>query len=164
VHYRTGLNYSDAHLDDARASLKRLYTTLNSVKPEQVSAEVTIDWANPYAARFKAAMDEDFGTPEAVAVLFELATQVNSTKSVQLAGLLKMLGGILGLLQNDPINFLQSGTVHAVDTAQIMLRITERNDAKKTKNFALADAIRNDLLAQGIVLKDSPTGTTWETV
>jgi cysteinyl-tRNA synthetase len=97
-------------------------------------------------------------------VLFELATQVNSTKSVQLAGLLKMLGGILGLLQNDPINFLQSGTVHAVDTAQIMLRITERNDAKKAKNFALADAIRNDLLAQGIVLKDSPTGTTWETV
>jgi cysteinyl-tRNA synthetase len=164
VHYRTGLNYSDAHLDDARASLKRLYTTLNSVKPEQVSAEVTIDWTNPYAARFKAAMDEDFGTPEAVAVLFELATQVNSTKSVQLAGLLKMLGGILGLLQNDPINFLQSGTVHAVDTAQIMLRINERNDAKKAKNFALADAIRNDLLAKGIVLKDSPTGTTWETV
>jgi cysteinyl-tRNA synthetase len=164
VHYRTGLNYSDAHLDDARASLKRLYTTLNSVKPEQVSAEVTIDWTNPYAARFKAAMDEDFGTPEAVAVLFELATQVNSTKSVQLAGLLKMLGGILGLLQNDPINFLQFGTVHAVDTAQIMLRINERNDAKKAKNFALADAIRNDLLAKGIVLKDSPTGTTWETV
>ena len=160
VHYRTGLNYSDAHLDDARASLKRLYTTLDSVKP----AEITIDWSDSYAARFKAAMDEDFGTPEAVAVLFELATQVNSTKSVQLAGLLKMLGGILGLLQNDPINFLQSGTVHAVDTAQIMLRITERNDAKKAKNFALADAIRNDLLAQGIVLKDSPTGTTWETV
>ena len=158
VHYRTGLNYSDAHLDDARASLKRLYTTLDSVKP----ADIRIDWANPYAARFKAAMDEDFGTPEAVAVLFDLATQVNSTKSAQLAGLLKTLGGILGLLQNEPTQFLQSGTVVAVDTAQIMLRITERNDAKKAKNFALADTIRKDLLAQGIALKDSPTGTTWE--
>ena len=164
VHYRTGLNYSDVHLDDARASLKRLYTTLDSVKP----AEITIDWSAPelniYAARFKAAMDEDFGTPEAVAVLFDLATQVNSTKSAQLAGLLKALGGILGLLQNEPTKFLQSGTVNAVDTMQIALRITERNDAKKAKNFALADAIRNDLLAQGIVLKDSPTGTTWESV
>ena len=158
VHYRTGLNYSDAHLDDARASLKRLYTTLDSVKP----ADIRIDWADPYAARFKAAMDEDFGTPEAVAVLFDLATQVNSTKSAQLAGLLKTLGGILGLLQNEPTQFLQSGTVVAVDTAQIMLRITERNDAKKAKNFALADTIRKDLLAQGIALKDSPTGTTWE--
>ena len=160
VHYRTGLNYSDVHLDDARASLKRLYTALDSVKP----AEITIDWSDPYAARFKAAMDEDFGTPEAVAVLFDLATQVNSTKSAQLAGLLKALGGILGLLQNEPTKFLQSGVVNALDTAQIALRITERNDAKKAKNFALADAIRHDLLAQGIVLKDSPTGTTWETI
>jgi cysteinyl-tRNA synthetase len=164
VHYRTGLNYSDAHLDDARASLKRLYTTLDSVKP----AEVTIDWSDPelniFAARFKIAMDEDFGSPEAVAVLFDLATQVNSSKSAQLSGLLKALGGILGLLQNEPTKFLQSGVVNALDTAQIALRIADRNDAKKAKNFALADAIRNDLLAQGIVLKDSPTGTTWETV
>jgi cysteinyl-tRNA synthetase len=158
VHYRTGLNYSDVHLDDARASLKRLYTALDSVKP----AEISIDWSDSYAARFKAAMDEDFGTPEAVAVLFDLATQVNSTKSAQLAGLLKALGGILGLLQNEPTKFLQSGVVQTLDTAQIALRITDRNDAKKAKNFALADAIRNDLLVQGIVLKDSPTGTTWE--
>ena len=107
VHYRTGLNYSDVHLDDARASLKRLYTALDSVKP----AEITIDWTDSYAARFKTAMDEDFGTPEAVAVLFDLATQVNSTKSAQLAGLLKALGGILGLLQNEPTKFLQSGIV-----------------------------------------------------
>ena len=168
VHYRTGLNYSDAHLDDARASLKRLYTALQTVRPELVegvstgSTRAEIDWTNPYAARFKAAMDEDFGTPEAVAVLFDLATQVNTTKSAQLAGLLKALGGILGLLQNEPAKFLQSGAEVAVDTTQIMLRIAERNEAKKAKNFALADAIRKDLLAQGIVLKDSPTGTTWE--
>jgi cysteinyl-tRNA synthetase len=164
VHYRTGLNYSDVHLDDARASLKRLYTALDSVKP----AELAVDWADPdlniFAARFKAAMDEDFGTPEAVAVLFDLAAQVNITKSAQLSGLLKALGGILGLLQNEPTKFLQSGAANVLDSAQITLRIAERNDAKKAKNFALADAIRKDLLAQGIVLKDSPTGTTWEAV
>ncbi len=160
VHYRTGLNYSDVHLDDARSSLKRLYTALDTVKP----LEIDIDWTDSYATRFKIAMDEDFGTPEAVAVLFDLAAQVNITKSAQLSGLLKALGGILGLLQNEPVKFLQSGTVNAVDTSQIMLRIAERNDAKKAKNFALADAIRNDLLAQGIALKDSPTGTKWETI
>jgi cysteinyl-tRNA synthetase len=162
VHYRTGLNYSDVHLDDARASLKRLYTALDLVKPQ----EITLDWRDPYAARFKAAMDDDFGTPEAVAVMFDLATQVNSTKSAPLAGLLKALGATLGLLQNDPTKFLQSGrpsAENALDTDLIALRIAERNDAKKSKNFALADAIRRDLLAQGIVLKDSPTGTTWET-
>jgi cysteinyl-tRNA synthetase len=181
VHYRTSLNYSDVHLDDARASLKRLYTTLQTVRPELVEGVSTmpvlspskgatrteIDWSDSYAARFKAAMDEDFGTPEAVAVLFDLATQVNSTKSTVLAGLLKALGGTLGLLQNEPTAFLQagwSGSETELDTAQIALRITERNDAKKAKNFALADAIRKDLLAQGIVLKDSPTGTTWETI
>ena len=170
VHYRTGLNYSDVHLDDARASLKRLYTTLQTVRPELVegvstsSTQTDIDWTNPYAARFKAAMDEDFGTPEAVAVLFDLAAQVNISKSAQLSGLLKALGGCLGLLQNDPTKFLQSGVVQALDTTQIALRIDERNEAKKMKNFVLADTIRNDLLAQGIVLKDSTTGTTWETV
>ena len=158
VHYRTGLNYSDVHLDDARASLKRLYTALDSVKP----VESAIDWTDSYAARFKAAMDEDFGTPEAVAVLFDLAAQVNITKSAQLSGLLKTLGASLGLLQNEPTKFLQAGSANALDSAQIALRIAERNDAKKAKNFALADEIRNDLLAQGIVLKDSPTGTVWE--
>jgi cysteinyl-tRNA synthetase len=160
VHYRTGLNYSDVHLDDARASLKRLYTALDLVKP----AAVSIDWNESYAARFKAAMDEDFGTPEAVAVLFDLAAQVNITKSSELSGLLKALGASLGLLQNEPIKFLQSAAANVLDTAQIALRIADRDDAKKAKNFALADAIRKELLAQGIALKDSPTGTTWEAV
>ena len=170
VHYRTGLNYSDVHLDDARASLKRLYTALQTVRPELVegvstgSTRTEIDWLNPYAARFKAAMDEDFGTPEAVAVLFDLAAQVNITKSAQLSGLLKALGACLGLLQNEPTKFLQSGAENGLDSTQIALRITDRIEAKKAKNFALADAIRNDLLAQGILLKDSPTGTTWETI
>ena len=156
AHYRSPLNYSDAHLDDARGALKRLYTALQAVKP----AAVEIDWVNPHAARFKAAMDEDFGTPEAVAVLFELATEVNKTRSPQLAGLLKALGGCLGLLQDDPDAFLKAGST--LDDAAIQTLIHARAEAKKAKNFAEADRIRNELLAQGIVLKDSAAGTTWE--
>ena len=156
AHYRSALNYSDAHLDDARQSLKRLYTALSLVAPAQVS----IDWNEPHAARFKAAMDEDFGTPEAIAVLFDLASEVNKTRSPELAGLLKALAGCLGLLQGDPQAFLQAGA--GFDEAAIQAQIAARAAAKAGKDFAEADRIRNALLAQGIVLKDSAAGTTWE--
>jgi len=156
AHYRSPLNYSDVHLDDARNALKRLYTALQAVPP----ADVAIDWAQPHAARFKTAMDNDFGTPEAVAVLFELAAEANRSKSAQVAGLLKALGGVLGLLQGDPQAFLQAGA--ALDEAGIQQQIEARAAAKKAKDFAEADRIRNALLAQGIVLKDSAAGTTWE--
>jgi cysteinyl-tRNA synthetase len=156
AHYRSPLNYSDVHLDDARGALKRLYTALDSVSP----AAVAIDWNEPYAARFQTAMDNDFGTPEAVAVLFELAAEVNRTRSAERAGLLKALGGVLGILQADPKAFLRAGA--ALDEATIQERIAARAAAKKAKDFAEADRIRQELLDQGIVLKDSPTGTTWE--
>ncbi|CAN7206372.1 cysteine--tRNA ligase [Polaromonas sp. LjRoot131] len=156
THYRSALNYSDAHLDDARNALKRLYTALAGVKADAVA----IDWANPFAARFKAAMDEDFGTPEAVAVLFDLAGEVNKTRSPALAGLLKSLGACLGLLQGEPGAYLQAGA--GLDEASIQGLIAQRAAAKAAKNFAEADRIRQDLLAQGIVLKDSAAGTTWE--
>jgi len=156
AHYRSALNYSDAHLDDARNSLKRFYTALNLVKP----AGVAIDWSNPFAARFKAAMDEDFGTPEAIAVLFELAGEVNKTRSAELAGLLKGLGACLGLLQGEPSAYLQAGA--GLDDAHIQQRIAERVSAKSARDFAAADRIRAELLTKGIVLKDSPLGTTWE--
>jgi len=155
-HYRSPLNYSDVHLNDARGALKRLYTALQGA----VAEPLTIDWTHPFAARFQSAMNEDFGTPEAVAVLFDLASEVNRSHSSALAGLLKALGGVLGLLQADPQSFLQSGS--ALEDAAIQLQIQARAWAKQSKNFAEADRIRNDLLAQGIVLKDAATGTTWE--
>jgi cysteinyl-tRNA synthetase len=155
-HYRSPLQYSDAHLNDARAALKRLYTALASVPP----APVNLDWSTPEAARFKAAMDEDFGTPEAVAVLFDLASEVNRSHSSELSGLLKALGGVLGLLQADPQQFLKAGV--SLDESTIQARIDARAAAKKAKDFAQADAIRQELAAQGIVLKDGAGGTTWE--
>jgi cysteinyl-tRNA synthetase len=156
-HYRSPLNFSDVHLDDAKASLKRLYTTLHAVKPD----EVVIDWSLPFATRFKAAMDEDFGTPEAVAVLFEMAAEINRTQSSALSGLLKSLGAVLGLLQQDPQAHLQGGG-SGVDESAIQAHIQARAEAKAAKNFAEADRIRQALLAQGIVLKDSAQGTQWE--
>ncbi len=157
-HYRSALNYSDAHIEDARIALKRLYTTLQAVPPQADAA--LIDWSAPYADRFKAAMDQDFGTPEAVAVLFDLASEVNRSRSPPLSALLRALGGVLGLLQSPPEVFLRAGS--AVDSVHIDALIAQRQAAKATRDFARADAIRAELLAQGIVLKDSAQGTVWE--
>ncbi|MFN5177948.1 cysteine--tRNA ligase [Limnohabitans sp.] len=154
-HYRSPLNYSEVHLQDAKGALRRLYTALQAV----AAADVRIDWSTPYAARFKAAMDEDFGTPEAVAVLFDLASEVNRSRSPELAGLLKALGAVLGLLQSDPTTYLQSGS--GLNEADIEARIQARAQAKAAKNYAEADRIRPALLAEGIELKDSAAGTTW---
>jgi cysteinyl-tRNA synthetase len=159
AHYRSPLNYSDVHLDDARGALKRLYTALASVDPAPVDA---IDWSEPHARRFREAMDEDFGTPDAVAVLFDLASEVNRSKSAALAGQLRALGGTLGLLQANPQTYLQGGGASGLDESQIQALIAERAAAKQAKNFAEADRIRQSLLAKGVVLKDSATGTTWE--
>ena len=159
THYRSPLNYSDAHLDDARAALRRLYTALAGVPVDGGAADV--DWAHPQAQRFRQAMDEDFGTPEAVAVLFELASELNRSKDLAVAALLRGLGGILGLLQADPVAFLR-GSASTDQDAAVEQLVQARAAAKAAKDFAEADRIRQALLAQGVVLKDGPSGTTWE--
>ncbi len=155
THYRSPFNFSDVNLDDARASLRRLYTALDGVE----GMASGIDWQQAQAASFRAAMNDDFNTPVAVAVLFELANELNRTRVPQTGALLKALAGTLGLLQQAPRAWLQSGS--GLDEARIAERIGARELAKKARDFALADRIRAELLAQGIELKDSAAGTVW---
>jgi cysteinyl-tRNA synthetase len=157
AHYRSALAYSDASLADARAALRRLYTALDGAPAPQ---DYVLDWSEPRAAAFRAAMNEDFGTPEAVAVLFEVAGELNRTRDPAAAGLLKALGATLGLLQQAPRAFLQGG-VTPLDEAAIAARIAERVAAKQARDFKRADAIRDELAAQGVELKDSAQGTAW---
>ena len=159
AHYRSALNYSDAHLVDARAALKRLYTALLQCPTVETLA---VDWSQEHGRRFQSAMNDDFGTSEAIAVLFDLASEVNRSKSPALAAQLKSLGGVLGLLQQEPSNYLRAGV--GVSEEAVLQAIEERVHAKLARNFELADQIRKDLQAQGVLIKDGPSGTTWERV
>ena len=156
AHYRSPLNYSDAHLDDARTALARLYTALKETAPDGQP----LDRADAYALRFADAMNDDFNTPIAIAVLFDLASELNRTRSSVLARQLHGLANLLGLLGREPQAFLQGGVADDVDDTDIAAQITARAQAKKDRNFAEADRIRADLLAHGIVLEDKPGGIT----
>ena len=156
THYRSPFNFSDANLDDAKSALRRLYTALDAVPAEAVAE---VDWAEPRAAAFRAAMNDDFNTPIAVAVLFDLATEVNRSRRLADAALLRGLGHALGILQQPPRTFLQAGA--GLDEVQIAERIEARKAAKAAGDYALSDAIRNELASQGVLLKDSAQGTTW---
>ena len=127
-------------------------------------SDAVVDWQSAYGQRFAVAMNDDFNTPEAVAVLFELAQAVNRDHSTELAGQLKALAGVLGLLQRAPDAFLQRSTGAAAEgltPEQIELKIQERIDARKAKDFATADSVRKELLEAGVVLEDTPQGTIW---
>ncbi|AHK15773.1 cysteine--tRNA ligase [Thalassolituus oleivorans] len=156
-HYRSHVSYMDNSLDEAHSKLERFY---NALQEANVGDAADID--NEYSQRFHAAMDDDFNTPEAIAALFDLVREVNKTTGEEqqaLAGQLKYLGGVLGCLQADPQTFLQAGA--GDDAAWIEEMIAKRIAAKKAKDFATADAVRDELVAKGIVLKDGPEGTVW---
>ncbi len=156
-HYRSIVNFSPEQLSESHAALRRLYTALRG--HEAVSASV--DWSEAHAVRFRQAMDDDFNTPEAVAALFDLATEVNRGNT-PLVAQLKGLGAVLGLLQRDPQTFLQAATGGSVaDAGDIDGKVAARVAAKAAKNFAEADRLRDELKAAGIVLEDGPGGTTW---
>jgi cysteinyl-tRNA synthetase len=165
-HYRSPLNYSDKHLDEAKAALTTLYTALRGL--ELAEGEDSAD----FASRFNAAMDDDFNTPEAIAVLFELAREINrlrdtnSAQASQLGAQLKKHAVVLGLLERDADVFLQGGLGEAesgagLSTDDIEALIAQRLEARANKDWAESDRIRDELAEQGIVLEDGAGGTTW---
>lgn len=159
--YRSPLNYSQENLDKARAALNRLYTTLRdtqAVEPDSTEDE--------YTAKFKEYMDDDFNTPGAISVLFDLAKQINKESgqtAQKLAGRLKQLASVLGILEQDPNKFLTTGAKDD-DVEQIEALIKQRNEARKQKNWALADEARDKLKQMHIELEDGPQGTVWHRV
>ncbi|WP_412852434.1 cysteine--tRNA ligase [Ectothiorhodospira shaposhnikovii] len=161
-HYRSPLNYSDEPLNNARAALNRLYTALRGVAPLPPEGE-----GAPFRSRFDAAMQDDFNTPVALSVLFDIAHEVNRLRDSQpeaagrLAGLLREMGGVLGILGSDPDAYLQGGAGEGPDEAEIQAQIEARLEARRRKDFAEADRIRDFLKEQGVVLEDGPGGTTW---
>jgi cysteinyl-tRNA synthetase len=162
AHYRSPLNYADQHLKDAKLALDRLYIALKEA--ESIEPAV-VNWNNVLAQKFQKAMNDDFNTPDAIAVLFELASDINKTASKESAGLLKTLGGLLGLLQQNPQDYLQNRTAinesSSLTQDKIELLIEQRIHARKEGRYSDADVIRKNLLAQGIILEDHSQGTTW---
>ena len=157
AHYRSPLNYSDVHLDDARVALARLYTALKDTVPD----EAMLDWQEPFAQRFADAMNDDFNTPMAMSVLFDLANETNKSHSPVLARQLKLLAGLLGLLARQPQQFLQASvSTDGIADDEVAVLIAARAQAKKDKNFSESDRLRAELAAKGIVLEDKPGGLT----
>jgi cysteinyl-tRNA synthetase len=162
AHYRSPLNYSDQHLEDAKRALDRLYTALRGNEAGEAAA--AIDWQEPNARRFREAMNDDFNTSDAIAVLFDLANEVNKTASSRETALMRALGGVLGLLQQNSQQYFQDAGLAgdpAFTPERIEQLIQQRLIARANKNYSEADSIRRELLEAGIMLEDGPQGTTW---
>jgi len=162
-HYRSQLNYSEENLNQARASLERLYTSLRGL---DLNAEATTD--SEYVTRFTEAMNDDFNTPEAYSVLFDMAREVNRLKAEdvlaasKLGALMRELADVIGILYQDPEAFLKGGAAGDDDeVAEIEALIKLRNDSRAAKDWANADMARDKLNEKGIILEDGPQGTTW---
>ncbi|AEE22824.1 cysteinyl-tRNA synthetase [Glaciecola sp. 4H-3-7+YE-5] len=166
AHYRSQLSYSEDNITQARSALERLYTALRDV-----NANIQVDMqSGDYLARFDKAMDDDFNTPEAMAVLFDVAKELNKAKAEEqsghsrasdLAGILLNLGKVLGILQRSPSEYLQGDQQDADEVAEIEALIKARNDARAAKDWPAADAARDGLNVLNIILEDGPSGTTW---
>ncbi|MDF4793352.1 class I tRNA ligase family protein, partial [Vibrio parahaemolyticus] len=161
-HYRSQLNYSEDNLNQARASLERLYTSLRGLDLNAAPAG-----GEEYVSRFTAAMNDDFNTPEAYSVLFDMAREVNrlKTESVEkaseLGALMRELADVIGILYQDPEAFLKGNAGNDDEVAEIEALIKLRNDSRASKDWANADMARDKLTEMGIVLEDGPEGTTW---
>ena len=160
AHYRSPLNYSDKHLEDERLALSRMYTALKDFDPAS-QGSLTIDWQHAFAHRFKEAMDDDFNTPEAISVLFDIVSELNRSGDVSLAYLLRALAAELGLLDREPALFLQSREGLEMSSEEIDAMIVARDEARSKKDFKEADRLRDELTAAGITLEDSAGKTTW---
>ena len=172
-HYRSPLNYCDENLDEAHAALTRLYTALrgldiSNVLPVESGSEPALTHvAKGFQSRFEEAMQDDFNTPQAISVLFDLAREINRQKTtdeaaaLDLARLLKSLASVIGLLEENPEDFLRGSTDDGLSAEAIEALIQQRLEARKAKNWAESDRIRDELKSNGIILEDSKQGTTW---
>jgi cysteinyl-tRNA synthetase len=180
THYRSPLNFNQELLMDAKNNLTRLYTAIKDYKGNSLNngginkgnkignvATKDINWKNTYAQKFKLAMDDDFNTSLALSIIFELMGEVNKSKNLELMELIVSLGNILGILYRSPKDYFQSVNGLLLDdkgVEGIEELIIQRNTARKNKDFALSDQVRDKLLAQGIVLEDTDAGTVWRKV
>lgn len=161
THYRSPLNFNHDNLIDAKNALTKIYSSLREYDNLTTNSSI-IDWSNQYAKRFKDAMDDDFNTPLAISVLFEMVSQINRDKNLELANLLINLANLIGILNSNSNDFLQSGA--DIDSEYIERMISDRNQARINRDFKLSDDIRDRLLLDGIILEDNKNGTIWRKV
>jgi cysteinyl-tRNA synthetase len=155
AHYRSPLNFSQKNLDESKQAITKLYL---SIRNSKANKEYKINWNLKYANDFKKALNDDFNTPDAIAVLFELALEINKNQNIEDINLLVKLGNVIGILSHDAEDFLQDNLSEEIDVEGI---IKQRDKAKAAKDYHTADKLRNDLLEKNILIEDTPSGTVW---